>query len=861
MANPEHLEILEQGVLKWNYWRRERREEHSDIKPDLSGADLSGADLSGADLEGADLSEANLNGATLFGTRLAGANLFRAHLSGAHFSGANIRGADFREAKIGRAIFADVDLGSAEGLDAVEHLAPSSIGLDTICRSEGMIPEVFLRGCGVPEPYIAFHKSLIDNAFDRIAPLPFIEPYSSLFITYSHEDRPFARRLHDYLQARGIRCWLDEKQALPDSDIYEQVDRKMYLWDKKEIFPQKDHKIQNWKIRLYDKVLLCASKHSLTSWWADSEIEAASEKEWVLTRKKTPVKTALLLINLDGFLLDDDWQSDKKEQLLSRLVADFTGWEDDKAKFVENFELVIRALHDGRAIKKRKPLHCGGGIKDTMAVREGFIKFHERIAQLALMTDTLKVQAILSSEYGIHLSEDEIRTHQKHGPKGFNFGVIELWGSRQPQEALAWAASIWWPNMIGADILQHLLNAARKTLPDLNRDMLDGMLPEGPGKAKALDLAEAATDPHSLANRILTETDPAERASRLKALAQGWPDPETATEWARQNLSGADKMAFYSQVGYNLAHQNPQAALQVLAELKGTDSYASTFGAMMGGLVQIGGQGQQAAELIANSYLSASARARLISELARRWVRENADAAIAWANTLTSPEDVRAAIPLLVSQLDSDRVSRAVEGYLKSPDPVMELALIEAAAPPGLLFDPRKSRMILDSLISKDAGLKLQSSKLRIFAYGNDRQSDLRDLIARRAYEIYEERGRSDGEDMNDWLRAEAEVKALVIAEKLRSITIRMANKDEVLWKSVTLTAKRQAEVGQPADAMEWLGTLPFASQRDYAKAASTVLMVWYLKSPTEAAEWLQNSTLDTAIKSALQKNMQSSDT
>jgi uncharacterized protein YjbI with pentapeptide repeats len=156
MANPEHLEILGQGALAWNYWRRERRKEHSDIKPDLSGADLSGADLSGADLEGADLSEANLNGATLFGTRLVGANLFRAHLSGAHFSGANIRGADFSEAKVGRAIFADVDLGSAEGLDAVEHLAPSSIGLDTICRSEGMIPEVFLRGCGVRSPTSRF---------------------------------------------------------------------------------------------------------------------------------------------------------------------------------------------------------------------------------------------------------------------------------------------------------------------------------------------------------------------------------------------------------------------------------------------------------------------------------------------------------------------------------------------------------------------------------------------------------------------------------------------------------------------------------------------------------------------------------
>jgi|SRR5215813_12404075 len=42
----------------------------------------------------------------------------------------------------------------------------------------------------------------------------------------------------------------------------------------------------------------------------------------------------------------------------------------------------------------------------------------------------------------------------------------------------------------------------------------------------------------------------------------------------------------------------------------------------------------------------------------------------------------------------------------------------------------------------------------------DDEQNLLRELIARRAYEIYEERGRYDGEDMNDWLRAEAEVKS-----------------------------------------------------------------------------------------------------
>ena len=42
MANPEHLEILKQGVEFWNNWR----ELNPYLVADLSGADLKGSDLS-----------------------------------------------------------------------------------------------------------------------------------------------------------------------------------------------------------------------------------------------------------------------------------------------------------------------------------------------------------------------------------------------------------------------------------------------------------------------------------------------------------------------------------------------------------------------------------------------------------------------------------------------------------------------------------------------------------------------------------------------------------------------------------------------------------------------------------------------
>lgn len=52
MANQEHLDILKQGIDAWNTWRNQ----HSELRPDLSEADLSLANLDGANLRKANLS-------------------------------------------------------------------------------------------------------------------------------------------------------------------------------------------------------------------------------------------------------------------------------------------------------------------------------------------------------------------------------------------------------------------------------------------------------------------------------------------------------------------------------------------------------------------------------------------------------------------------------------------------------------------------------------------------------------------------------------------------------------------------------------------------------------------------------------
>ena len=262
MANPEHLEILNQGSEVWNEWRKE----NEDVIPNLNKAHLRDIDLRGANLKNVDLDDAELHSVDLEGANLARASLIRANLTNVNLSNAflyranltqarmtstnldmadlsrvNFNEADLRHtsliktnlveanflranlkgAKLSQAVFQytqleELDLSQTIGLDSILHYGNSYLSGTTLEKS-GPLPLEFLRGCGLKDWEIEmtklYEKDLSDSQVSEINQRIFNartgDPiqHHSCFISHSHQDEILARKIYNNLDEKGVRCW------------------------------------------------------------------------------------------------------------------------------------------------------------------------------------------------------------------------------------------------------------------------------------------------------------------------------------------------------------------------------------------------------------------------------------------------------------------------------------------------------------------------------------------------------------------------------------------------------------------------------------------------------------------------------
>ncbi len=233
-------------------------------------------------------------------TRLTRTDLWRAVFWGAIFLNTDLSGASPWET-----IFADVDLRQAKGLDLMKHRGPSYVDLYTMVNSEGQIPEVFLRGVGVPDEAIAYARAFFQQPIH----------YHSCFISYSNKDDAFARRLYADLQSNNVRCWFAPEDLKWGAITRLGIDEAIHL---------------------HDKLLLVLSKHSIASGWVEREVKTA------LAREKREKRIILFPVRVDRAVFDCtfEWATEIRHE---RNIGDFTGWKSHDA-YQKAFGRLLRDL-------------------------------------------------------------------------------------------------------------------------------------------------------------------------------------------------------------------------------------------------------------------------------------------------------------------------------------------------------------------------------------------------------------------------------------------------------------------------------------------------------------------------------------
>jgi hypothetical protein len=216
---------------------------------------------------------------------------------------------------MGQTVFAHLEFETCVGLDSVKHIAPSSIAIECLYRSGNNLPLAFLRGAGLPEILLDYLPSLIEAG----GPVQF----HSCFISYSHTDEAFARRLWNSMRNERIRVWYAPEEMQGGKKLFEQIDRAIHL---------------------HDKLIIILSKESISSNWVETEIRRAKKEEKLKgERKLFPIRLCDMETLKAWACFDSDSGRDIAQDIREYFIPDFSSWTKP-GKFENEFGKLCRDL-------------------------------------------------------------------------------------------------------------------------------------------------------------------------------------------------------------------------------------------------------------------------------------------------------------------------------------------------------------------------------------------------------------------------------------------------------------------------------------------------------------------------------------
>jgi hypothetical protein len=140
--------------------------------------------------------------------------------------------------------------------------------------------------------------------------------FLSCFISHSSKDRAFCDRLTADLKSQNVNAWYFPEDAKWGEGLWSEIDHS---------------------IKTYDKLIVVCSKNSLISGPVLREIERA------LNREDKEAKSILFPIRIDDYIFTK-WEHPRKEDVLSKVIGDFSSWNTSIADYQRSFKKLLEAI-------------------------------------------------------------------------------------------------------------------------------------------------------------------------------------------------------------------------------------------------------------------------------------------------------------------------------------------------------------------------------------------------------------------------------------------------------------------------------------------------------------------------------------